>query len=233
MQVWQGEGYCRMTPAGQVRAREEGERQAGGQVGPQVRPPPPRSFLYTHARSSPRSPPVNTFFPASPIPMSPYSPSYLLFSSPSPSLSPTTPTSPFSSLLQGDPLTRKKLRRGERVRPHSMYSEPRSPVMEDGLGASTGSPTFMTGARVPTADVTTHTLYHPTPSAALSPVWSPGHCPPPSSAWVEQGPPTGSTSPALTARQVWSPARPVSPETRRRRRDWRRHTVVVGLSGEG
>ncbi|XP_062381655.1 rho GTPase-activating protein 23 [Sardina pilchardus] len=239
--AWQGDGnYCAMTPGGQVSSsKEDGERRQGGQAVPQTRHPAPRSFLYTHAaRNSPKSPPPP--LPLSPSlvspPMSPRHPSSSSFSSsllssPSASLSPTSPAGPFGG--GGDPLTRKKLRRGERVRPHSMYSESRSRAgsaddddhhHQGGGGVAGGYPSTSTAS--PTSPVAPGFARPPESPHATSPtVGSPPPCHP--ADWTEP-------SASVPAGQVWRPGRgAISPETRRRRRDWRRHTVVVSLSGEG
>ncbi|KAG5262998.1 hypothetical protein AALO_G00281310 [Alosa alosa] len=236
--AWQGEGnYCTMTPSGQVSAKEEGERRQGGQAVPQVRHPAPRSFLYTHAaRHSPKSPPPPPLSPAvvSP-PTSPLRPSSSSFSSssllssPSASLSPTSPTGP---VAEGDPLTRKKLRRGERVRPRSMYSESsRGAGSADERGGAGGSCPGAQGYVASTASPTSLTapgFARPPESPHASSTAASPQCPP--SDWTEQT----HVAPSVPAGQVWRPGRgAISPETRRRRRDWRRHTVVVSLSGEG
>ncbi|KAL2078617.1 hypothetical protein ACEWY4_026302 [Coilia grayii] len=262
--AWQGEG----TPEGQVRAKEkdrekeeeeeekkEEDRGQGGVAVPQVRPPPPRSFLYRHARHSASKPPPSANAAASPSTSPLYStssPPYPSSPAPAPSLSPTSPTSPFA-LPQGDPpLTRKKLRRGERVRPHSMYSESRgaggstSRVADQqgnaGGGGGEVSPAGAWGTPTQRGSSSTQT---PTPTIiTTAPIFTYGPESPHLSTAVLQAPPRHSsdwteqalspTSPSVPAGQVWGPGRPpVSPETRRRRRDWRRHTVVVGLSGEG
>ncbi|XP_076153956.1 rho GTPase-activating protein 23-like isoform X1 [Alosa pseudoharengus] len=234
--AWQGEGnYCTMTPSGQVSAKEEGERRQGGQAVPQVRHPAPRSFLYTHAaRHSPKSPPPPPLSPAvvSP-PTSPLRPSSSSFSSssllssPSASLSPTSPVGPVAE--GNDPLTRKKLRRGVRVRPRSMYSESsRGAGSADERGGAGGSGPGAQGYGASPASPTAPGFARPPESPRASSTAASPQCPP--SDWTEQT----HVAPSVPAGQVWRPGRgAISPETRRRRRDWRRHTVVVSLSGEG
>lgn len=224
--------YCPMMPGGQVRAKEEGQRCQGGQAVPQVRHPAPRSFLYTHAaRHSPKSPPLlsspTAFLPLTSSPLHPsISSSSSFLSSPSASLSPTSPISPvFFGPAEGDPLTRKKLRRGERVRPHSMYSESRMAA-----AAAAGDEQGSVGGSTPGTQGATPTFTYPPEILHVSPGTKSSPQSPPCHPSADAA--TTTTTP-VPAGQVWRPNHAISPETRRRRRDWRWHTVVVSLSGEG
>ncbi|XP_063076782.1 rho GTPase-activating protein 23 [Engraulis encrasicolus] len=299
--AWQGDG----RPMEKERRKEEEEEEekeneedkgkggGGGEGGgvsvPQARPPPPRSFLYRHARSSAKSTTTspsaaninNTVTsPSTQTPTSPlYSPSSCSVFLPS---SPTSPTSPFSQPGGDPPLTRKKLRRGERVRPHSMYSDSRSsstsstPRVADQQGSvsspggggggsvgGVGSPTTGGGpwwgiprqrgasssnttqtptptiiTRAPVFDYGPESIRVAATATATAAVRSPD--------WTERAaistaaavsPSVPIPVPVPSGQVGWGGGvgrrPPVSPETRRRRRDWRRHTVVVGLSGEG
>ncbi|XP_057214255.1 rho GTPase-activating protein 23 isoform X1 [Triplophysa rosa] len=113
-------------------------------------------------------------------------------------------------LAQGNLLTRRKLR-GERVRPHSLYVERSRIVEEQSSGSHNRSLGF---SRVKASLVRGQERLR----QAVSPSRS------------------GQQSNLAPADGVWGAGgqrRPGSPETHRRRRDWRRHTVLVNMPGEG
>lgn len=128
-------------------------------------------------------------------------------SSPSPSGSPTNSGST-QRLGQANPTARKKLR-GDRARPRSLYEEP---ALERAVGLARVKASLRRGQE------------------RLRQAMSPPREPPLQHSWLSQVHANLLTS----ANELWrsgTQRRHASPETRRRRRDWRRHTVV-GTGGE-
>lgn len=125
----------------------------------------------------------------------------------------SSPSSPCSSdahrLSQVNSASRKKLR-GERVRPRSLYEEP---GLERVVGLARVKASLVRGQE------------------RLRQAMSPSRDPSVQQSWLSQVHANFLSS----ANDLWrsgTQRRHASPETRRRRRDWRRHTVV-GSSGEG
>lgn len=125
----------------------------------------------------------------------------------------SSPSSPCSSdahrLSQVNSASRKKLR-GERVRPRSLYEES---GLERAVGLARVKASLVRGQE------------------RLRQAMSPSREPSVQQSWLSQVHANFLSS----ANDLWrsgTQRRHASPETRRRRRDWRRHTVV-GSSGEG
>lgn len=124
-----------------------------------------------------------------------------------------SPSSPCSSdshrLSQVNSVSRKKLR-GERARPRSLYEEP---GLERAVGLARVKASLVRGQE------------------RLRQAMSPSRDPSVQQSWLSQV----QANILSSANDLWrsgTQRRHASPETRRRRRDWRRHTVV-GSSGEG
>ncbi|KAI4872378.1 hypothetical protein NFI96_033645 [Prochilodus magdalenae] len=131
-----------------------------------------------------------------------------------------SPTSPASSscpssthrIGQTNPVTRKKLR-GERVRPRSLYGEDLG-MERAAVGLSRVKASFVRGQE------------------RLLQAMSPSRDPSVQQGWLGQV----QANLLASANDLWrsgAQRRHSSPETRRRRRDWRRHTVVGNVPGEG
>ncbi|XP_062858669.1 rho GTPase-activating protein 23 isoform X2 [Trichomycterus rosablanca] len=124
--------------------------------------------------------------------------------------SPSPPCSGGTQRLgQTNPAGRKKLR-GDRARPRSLYEEP---GLERAVGLARVKASLIRGQE------------------RLRQAMSPSREPPVQHSWLSQV----QANLLSSANDLWrsgAPRRHASPETRRRRRDWRRHTVV-GNSGEG
>lgn len=125
----------------------------------------------------------------------------------------SSPSSPCASdanrLGQVNSASRKKLR-GERARPRSLYEEP---GLERAVGLARVKASLVRGQE------------------RLRQAMSPSRDPSVQQSWLSQVHANFLSS----ANDLWrsgTQRRHASPETRRRRRDWRRHTVV-GSSGEG
>ncbi|XP_051523399.1 rho GTPase-activating protein 23 isoform X6 [Myxocyprinus asiaticus] len=163
----------------------------------------PRSFLYSHHQSV----------------------SGLRASSqPSNSSSSTCSNSPQPSSITAN-LTRRKLR-GERVRPHSLYVERSRTGEEQGSGMLPVTHTrFLGFSRVKASFVRGQERLRQAVSPSRSskePSYQPG--------WMSHK----QSSLLAPTDGLWDAAgqqQPGSPETRCRRRDWRRHTVLVNMPG--
>ncbi|XP_027033568.1 rho GTPase-activating protein 23 isoform X4 [Tachysurus fulvidraco] len=125
----------------------------------------------------------------------------------------SSPSSPCSSdalrLSQGNLASRKKLR-GERARPRSLYEEP---GLERAVGLARVKASLVRGQE------------------RLRQAMSPSRDSSVQQSWLSQV----HANILSSANDLWrsgTQRRHASPETRRRRRDWRRHTVV-GNSGDG
>lgn len=125
----------------------------------------------------------------------------------------SSPSSPCSSdvhiISQVNSASRKKLR-GERARPRSLYEDP---GLERAVGLARVKASLVRGQE------------------RLRQAMSPSRDPSVQQSWLSQVHANFLSS----ANDLWrsgTQRRQASPETRRRRRDWRRHTVV-GSSGEG
>ncbi|XP_055031252.2 rho GTPase-activating protein 23 isoform X3 [Misgurnus anguillicaudatus] len=139
------------------------------------------------------------------------------------------PTTSSSSTSSSPPqpsniLTRRKLR-GERVRPHSMYVEQSRVVEEQSSGPVPASHTRSLGfSRVKASLVRGQERLR----QAVSPSRSnrePSH----QQGWMSRE----QANVLAPADGLRGHRQQSSPETRRRRRDWRRHTVLVNMPAEG
>lgn len=140
----------------------------------------------------------------------------------------SNPTQIIAHILdQGNFLARRKLR-GERVRPHSLYVEQSRIVEEQSAGPMPGSYTRSLGfSRVKASLVRGQERLR----QAVSPSRS-SREPSRQETWMSPE----QANLLAPADGVWGAGgqrRAGSPETRRRRRDWRRHTVLVNMPGEG
>ncbi|XP_076856271.1 rho GTPase-activating protein 23 isoform X3 [Brachyhypopomus gauderio] len=148
-----------------------------------------------------------------------------LYSQQSPQGQSTTgrPASPASAagsahrLSQANPVTRKKLR-GDRARPRSLYAERgllgEEPALERVVGLARVKASLIRGQE------------------RLRQAISPSRDPPLQQGWLGQV----QANLLASANDLWrsgAQRRHASPETRRRRRDWRRHTVVGSVPAEG
>uniref|UniRef100_A0A8C7STP7 Rho GTPase activating protein 23a n=1 Tax=Oncorhynchus mykiss TaxID=8022 RepID=A0A8C7STP7_ONCMY len=230
--------------------QERPEKHPPASITPTLTPPTPtqpptaaqRSFLYTHYKPHPVSPTTQHTTPTpSTHTQDPgeRSEGGARSTTPSSSSSSTThrlhPRPSFNShkLIQCDTLARKKLKDRGKTKTHSLDLP--GPSGEEGAGAP-GAQRNRSRTN-PSSGSSQESLRPPRPKEALPPSEAASFTP----SGTGQGQGRGSLADQVRARLLGSAddlrivglRKPLSPETRRKRRAWRRHTVVVSPTESG